>query len=51
MLACSLNGRYFFSVSAVARANAGIGEHAGGPRLLDLPTVDTRRRHLFNADQ
>jgi hypothetical protein len=30
MLACCLNDRYLFSVSVVARANAGIGERAGG---------------------
>jgi hypothetical protein len=44
VLACSLNDRYLFSVSVVARANAGIRERAGGLRLLDLQRGSTRRR-------
>ena len=51
MLACCLNDRYLLSVSVVARANAGIGEHAGGSRLLDLQRGSARRRRVFGTDQ
>lgn len=51
VLACWVNDRYLFSVSVVARANAGTGELAGGSRLLDLQRGSTRRRHVFSADQ
>src|SRR5438105_5879449 len=37
MLACCLNDCYQFSVSVVARANAGIGERAGGSRGSACP--------------
>jgi hypothetical protein len=51
MLACYLNDGYLFSVSVVARANAGIGERAGGSRLLDLQRGSARRRRMFSTDQ
>jgi hypothetical protein len=50
MLACRLNDRYLSAVSVVARANSGIGERAGGSRLLDLQRRGARRRHMFSAD-
>jgi signal transduction histidine kinase len=41
MLARCLNGRYLFSLSVVARSNAGIGALAGGSRVLDPKFLDS----------
>jgi hypothetical protein len=51
MLACCLNARYLFLPSVVARASAGIGERAGGSRLLDVQRGSARRSHVFSTDQ
>ena len=51
MLACCLDDRYLFLVPVVARPNAGIGERAGGSRLLDLQRRRAGRRHVFSTNQ